>query len=295
MSMLGIIGYGYVGRSVEYGFVDYDRQRGYEPKHKALIHDKYKSSLSLEEVADKSEIIFLCLPTPYDEERLRIDLSITDEVLAFIAPRIAGQGKIIVIKSTVVPGTTRRYAGLYPGVPFAMNPEFLTEANYLQDFVKPDRIVLGVDNDWVGQKLIDLYRTCFPATTIMRMSTAAAEIVKYQANVMLASKVALANVFYDLCLAQGVNYEDVKKGVALDSRIGASHLDVTTERGFGGKCFPKDLGAIIGRCRELGVDAGALEEIHSYNLRIRKVRDWHEIAGAMVGGRIYGDTPKTQQ
>ena len=119
------------------------------------------------------------------------------------------------------------------------------------------------------------------------MSTVAAEIVKYQSNVMLASKVALANVFYDLCKAENVNYDDVKKAVALDKRIGSSHLDVTTERGFGGKCFPKDLGAIIGCCKELGVDCKLLEEIHAYNLRIRKVRDWHEIAGATVGGRIY--------
>lgn len=288
VSTIGIIGYGYVGRSVEYGFVDYDRQRGFVPKHRVVIHDKYKPSESLETVADQSDILFVCLPTPYDENRLLIDLSIMDEVLAAVAPRIAGQGKVVVIKSTVVPGTTRRYASLYPGVPFAMNPEFLTEANYLQDFVSPDRIVLGADNDWVAQKLIDLYRTCFPAAIILRMSTTAAEIVKYQANVLLAAKVSLANVFYDLCQAQGVNYEDVKKGVALDKRIGPSHLDVTTERGFGGKCFPKDLGAIIGRCRELGVDAKVLEEIHAYNLRIRKVRDWHEIAGAMVGGRIYG-------
>jgi len=72
-----------------------------------------------------------------------------------------------------------------------MNPEFLTEANYLQDFVSADRIVVGADNDWVAQKVIDLYRTCFPTAKIMHLSTAAAEIVKYQANVMLAAKVAL--------------------------------------------------------------------------------------------------------
>jgi len=84
-----------------------------------------------------------------------------------------------------------------------------------------------------------------------------------------------------------VNYGDVKKAVALDPRIGDSHLDVTSQRGFGGKCFPKDLGAIIGRCRELGVDCKLLEAVHTYNLRIRKVRDWREIAGATVGGRIY--------
>lgn len=287
MSTIGIIGYGYVGRSVEYGFTLHDRERGFEPKHKTLVYDKYKRMDSLADVLAASEIIFICLPTPYDEDNMRIDLSICDEVMADICPRIGGQGKVVVIKSTVVPGTTLRYARTYPDVPFAMNPEFLTEANYLQDFTNPDRIVIGADNDWVGQRVTDLYRTCFPAATIVRMSTVAAEIVKYQANVILASKVALANIFFDLCQANDVNYNDVKKAVALDHRIGPSHLDVTTERGFGGKCFPKDLGAIIGYCRQLGVDGKVLEEIHAYNLRIRKIRDWHEIAGATIGGRIY--------
>ncbi len=289
MSTIGIIGYGFVGRSVEYGFVDHDREHGFEPKHTALIYDRYKDMHKLQDVLSDSEILFVCLPTPYDEGKLEIDLSIFDEVMAEICPVIARLGKVVVVKSTVVPGTTRRYAETYPEVPFAMNPEFLTEANYLQDFVNPDRIVIGADNDWVAQKLIDLYRTSFASATIVRMSTVAAEIVKYQANIMLASKVAISNIFYDLCEANGVNYDDIKKAVALDKRIGSSHLDVTTERGFGGKCFPKDLGAIIGRCREVGVDCKALEEIHAYNLRIRKVRDWHEIAGATVGGRIYGE------
>ena len=287
MSTIGIIGYGYVGRSVEYGFVDYDRERGFEPKHRVLIYDKFKGPHDLNGLLRKSEIIFACLPTPYDEHKLKIDLSIYDDMMARICPKIAGKGKVVVIKSTVAPGTTQRYARRYPNVPFAMNPEFLTEANYLQDFVSADRIIVGADNDWVAQKVIDLYRTCFPAATIIHLSTVAAEIVKYQANVMLAAKVALANVFYDLCRVQNVNYEDVKKAVALDPRIGRSHLDVTSERGFGGKCFPKDLGAIIGRCHELGVDCQLLEAVHAYNLRIRKVRDWREIAGATVGGRIY--------
>lgn len=292
MSTIGIIGYGYVGRSIEYGFVDYDRQRGYEPKHTVLVYDKYKDKLPLDEVLRKSEVIFVCLPTPYDEKRLCIDLSIYNEMMAKICPKIKKRGKVVVIKSTVVPGTTRRYAKKYPDVFFAMNPEFLTEANYLQDFVDPDRIVIGADNDWVAQKVIDLYRTSFPSTTIVRMSTVAAEMVKYQANVLLATKVAVANVFYDLCKAENLNYDDVKAAVALDKRIGPNHMDITTERGFGGKCFPKDLGSIIGYCRKLGVDAKVLEEIHSYNLRIRKVRDWHEIAGAMVGGRIYAKKKK---
>jgi len=287
MSTLGIIGHGYVGKSVEYGFNGYDKEKGLEPKHQIVLYDKYKKIGSLKEISEKSEFIFACLPTPYYEDELRIDLSIYDEVMAELCPMIKNKGKIVVIKSTVVPGTTKRYANLYPNVFFSMNPEFLTEANYLQDFINPDRIVIGSDNDWISQKMIDLYRTCFPSVSIIKMSSAAAEIVKYQSNVLLATKVSIANVFYDMCQKLDVCYEDVKKGVTADKRIGTAHLNITSERGFGGKCFVKDLGAIIGRCRELKVDCKLLEEVNNYNLRIRKVKDWREIAGATVGGRIY--------
>jgi UDPglucose 6-dehydrogenase len=287
MSTIGIIGYGYVGTAVGYGFRGWDEERGRRPKHELRVFDKFKKSDPLERVLEESDHIFVCLPTPFDERALRIDLTILDRAMEQICPRVANQGKIVVLKSTVVPGTTRRYNEMYPGVPFAFNPEFLTEANYLRDFVNAERIVIGADNDWTAQSLIDLYRSCFSSTPILKLSATAAEIVKYQCNITLATRVAVANVFYDLCQAQGVNYEDVRKAVSMDSRIGESHLSVTSERGFGGKCFPKDLGAIIGRCRELGVDARPLEEVFHYNLRIRRVRDWEEIAGASVGGRRY--------
>jgi len=289
MSTIGIIGYGYVGRAVAYGFHDCDVGQGRKPEHRVLYYDKYKESDGLEKVLDEGEIIFICLPTPYHEDELRIDLSICDQMIEEIAPRIEGAGKVVTIKSTVVPGTTRRYASTYPDVHFAFNPEFLTESNYLEDFVKSDRIVIGADNDWIGQRLTDLHRACFPRTPLLRMSTTAAEVVKYQCNVLLATKVAVSNIFFDICQAEGVGYDDVKEAVGMDARIGPSHMMVTTERGFGGKCFPKDLGAIIGRCRELGVDTKLLEEINAYNLRIRKVYDWHEIAGANIGGRQYND------
>jgi UDPglucose 6-dehydrogenase len=233
------------------------------------------------------------LPTPFFEDILKIDLSIYNEALAEICPKVAGTGKILVIKSTVAPGTTRDYAELYPDVHFCFNPEFLTEANYLFDFVNTERIIVGAENDWVSQSVIMLYRSMphFRETTILQMSTTAAEIVKYQCNAILATRVAVSNVFYDICQEEGVSYEDVKKGVELDERIGSSHISVTSERGFGGKCFPKDLGAVIGKSKEIGVDCKLLEEVYEYNNRIRKVKDWHEIAGATAGGRDYRKEP----
>lgn len=155
MSVIGIIGFGYVGKAAAYGFADYDLECGREPIHEVLHYDKYKPGHTLEEVLTRSEIIFVCLPTPYHEEDLRIDLSICDGMIAEICSSLAGKGKIVAIKSTVTPETTCRYARTYPDVPFAFNPEFLTEANYLQDFISADRIIIGAENDWVAQRLID--------------------------------------------------------------------------------------------------------------------------------------------
>lgn len=280
---IGIVGYGFVGKSVEFGFKHND------VGHNIFIHDRFKDSMSLLDVLVKSEIIFLCLPTPFNEETLEIDLSIYDEVIDEICPKIEGTGKILVIKSTVVPGTTERYSKKYPNVPFVFNPEFLTEANYLMDFINSERIVLGTNNDWILQSVIMLYRTMshFRETPILSMSSSAAEIVKYQCNILLASKIAVSNIFYDICEKMDVSYEDVREAVGLDNRIGKSHMGVTTERGFGGKCFPKDLGAFIGKCKSLDVDCSVLQEVFDYNSRIRKVKDWREIAGATVGGRNY--------
>ena len=286
MSNIGIVGHGFVGQAVEYGF-----KKCHDVGHNVVIYDKYKYDTAFQNIIDSCNIIFMCLPTPFDDNNLKIDLTIYDEMMESLCPEIEGKGKIVVIKSTVVPGTTRKYAEKYRGVPFVFNPEFLTEANYLDDFVNTDRIVIGGDNNWAVQTIIMLYRSMpyFVDTPILKMSASAAEIVKYQCNVLLASKVAVSNVFYDLCNAMDVKYDDVKDAVALDKRIGQSHLKVSSERGFGGKCLVKDLGAIIGNCVAYGVDSKLLREVFDYNLRIRKTRDWEEIAGATVGGRKYGE------
>ena len=97
------------------------------------------------------------------------------------------------------------------------------------------------------------------------------------ANSFLATKVIFANEIYDLCTKLNVNYEDVKKMVVSDKRIGSSHLDITKERGFGGKCFPKDLIAFLALFKELQIDNSLLEAVHDKNNRIRKVKDWETI------------------
>lgn len=269
---IGIIGYGIVGQAVEYGFKGEDIH----------IYDKFKNYLSLPEVCAKSEFIFVSVPTPIMSDESGIDLSIVEEVVGQIAKEVEGTDKIVILKSTIVPGTTAEFAKKYPKVNFCFNPEFLTEANFLEDFVKSDRCVVGATNDLVSRRVISLYRKHFPQMPMFQTDPTTAEMVKYMANCYLASKVIFANEMFDISEKLGIKYEEVKKLVVADHRIFDSHLDVTTSRGFGGKCFPKDLLALRAMAREKGVDTEMLDTVWKKNLKIRKVHDWDEIPGAVT-------------
>lgn len=274
MSVVGVVGYGYVGKAVEYGF---------KPNNEVLVHDKFLPSLSLPKVVSKSQIIFVCVPTPMDRAYEKIDLSIVEQVVGDIV-KLAKKYKkrpIVVIKSTVIPGTTRKLGEKFKYQETAFNPEFLTEANYLDDFVNSDRIIVGGDVDWVRQRVVDLYRDSFPKTKVFQTDPVTAEMVKYMANTFLATKVMFANEMYDLCEKLGIKYEEVKQMVVADRRIYDSHLDITTQRGFGGKCFPKDTVALLGLAEELGVNLSVLEAAWKKNLKIRRIRDWEGIPGAV--------------
>lgn len=276
---IGIIGFGIVGQALAYGF----SQQDIADKYRIKYYDKYKESSPLEDVVGDSEFIFICLPTPMKADESGIDLSIIEENLAQITRYTDGTDKIIVIKSTIVPGTTASFEKKYPKSNFCFNPEFLTEANYLDDFLNADRTVVGANNDLISRRVISLFRQRFPHQKIFQTDTTTAEMVKYMANAFLSIKVIFANEMFEICQALGIKYEEVKAMVAADKRIGASHLDVTTSRGFGGKCFPKDMVALIGRAKDLKVDPKLLETIWNLNKKIRKVHDWEEIPYAVEG------------
>lgn len=276
---LGIIGYGIVGQALSYGF----SQPGIKDQYEIRYYDKYKETEILEDVIKNSEFIFICLPTPMKEDESGIDLSIIEESIAEITKLTDNTDKIIVIKSTVAPGTTASLEKKYPKSNFAFNPEFLTEANYLEDFVNADRNIVGANNDLTSRRVVALYRQRFPRTKIFQTDTTTAEMVKYMANAYLSTKVIFANEMYEICQALGIKYEEVKSMVTGDHRIFDSHLDVTTARGFGGKCFPKDIVALIGRAKDLKVYPKLLETVWDINKKIRKVNDWEEIPFVISG------------
>jgi len=268
---IGIIGYGFVGQAVEYGFSN----------HEIHIYDKYKEFESLPEVVEKSDYIFVCLPTPIKSDESGIDLKIIDQNVKELAKYTKGTDKIIVIKSTVVPGTTAGFEKKYKESLFCFNPEFLREASFLQDFVNADRVVIGATNDQVLRRVSSLYQTVLPLCPIFLTDPTSAEMVKYMANCYLATKVIFANEMYEICEKLEIKYEEVKKMVVADKRIGDGHLDITTLRGFGGKCFPKDLLALRAMAKNKGVDTKILDAVWEKNTKIRKTRDWEEIPFAV--------------
>lgn len=273
---IGIIGYGFVGQAVANGF-----QAASNGKDTILWYDKYKDGSSLEKTIKNSEFIFVCLPTPMRQDESGIDLSIFEEMIPQITKYTDNTDKIIVIKSTVTPGTTVKFEKLFPKSKFCFNPEFLTEANFLDDFINAERTVIGSNNDLVLRRAAVIFKQRFPNSKLFLTDPTTAETVKYFANAFLSLKVTFANYFYDYCQKLGIKYEEVKKMAAADHRIGDYHLEVTTLRGFGGKCFPKDLVAIMGEFKKMGVDISLLETMWEYNKKIRKVHDWDEIPFAV--------------
>ncbi len=277
MNRIGVIGWGFVGQATGLGF-------GSNTKNEVFWYDKFKESQNtLEEVIEKSDFIFVCVPTPIFDDYSGMDMSIVEGVVDEVAPKLAGTHKILVIKSTSLPGTTKRMEKKYPGVNFVMNPEFLTQKNANRDFLNPARTIIGTGSKDVAAKVISIYKTILDKNqNYIVTDPTSAEVIKYMSNLMLASKVLLANEFYEISKAVGANYLDVQKAVESDPRIG-THLGVPGpdgDMGFGGACFPKDMVGILGLARKLKVDMSALEAIWKKNLKVRKHRDWEEMPQA---------------
>ncbi|OGM21299.1 hypothetical protein A2863_03750 [Candidatus Woesebacteria bacterium RIFCSPHIGHO2_01_FULL_38_9b] len=274
MANIGIIGWGVVGRATGEGF---------KKKHNVFWNSPHKEdSTSIKDVADKCEYIFLCLPTPADFQIYKIDLSIINKVVSNFAPLVKGKNKALIIKSTVVPGTTAKLAKKYPGVKFAMNPEFLTEVNAPWDFLHPDRVVIGAYDEDVGNRIARLHRDILGyKVKIFITDPTTAELVKYMSNTFMATKIIFGNEFAELSEKLGVNYDEVVSMVGADKRILPSFFKKTSFAGFGGKCFPKDTVSILGLAKELGVNLSVLEAAWKKNLKVRKIRDWEEIRGAV--------------
>ena len=216
-----------------------------------------------------SKVIFIAVGTPPDEDG-SADLRHVLDVSRVVGKAMNGE-KIVVTKSTVPVGTARLVREEieehteYP-VHVCSNPEFLKEGAAVDDFFKPDRVVLGVDSDYAEAVLRDLYEPFVRAGgSILIMDVPSAEITKYAANAMLATRISFMNSIAQLCEATGADAEAVRKGVGSDSRIGPSFLFPGV--GYGGSCFPKDVKALAETMKDLGADASIVQAVEDVNSR----------------------------
>jgi len=214
-----------------------------------------------------SEVILIAVGTPPDEDG-SADLQHVLSVARTIG-RAMEDEKIVITKSTVPVGTARLVRETIEEetdipVHVCSNPEFLKEGAAIDDFMKPDRVVIGVDSEYAAEVLRELYAP-FVRTghSVMTMDVPAAEITKYAANAMLATRISFMNSIARLCEATGADVNAVRKGIGSDSRIGPSFLFPGV--GYGGSCFPKDVKALAKTMGDFGVDASILESVEAVN------------------------------
>jgi UDPglucose 6-dehydrogenase len=247
---IGIIGIGMVGSPLARYF---EEVAGYVRGKDFFLFDTDPAKQCSDNV-NRADIIFLCVPTPSGVNG-SADLSRVDAAISHI-----GKAKILVIKSTVPPGTTECFQQRFPQHHFLFNPEFLTERHAWEDTLHPDRQLVG----WTDQskKYAASVAALLPPAPLMapspdlELTATEAELIKYAANVFLARKVTFANALYDLAGHHGANYEHIRKGIASDSRIGPSHLEIFHGgyRGYGGYCFVKDTDALVAHARTRGLN-----------------------------------------
>jgi UDPglucose 6-dehydrogenase len=214
-----------------------------------------------------SDVIFIAVGTPPGEDG-SADLKHVLDVARTIGGAMNGE-KVVITKSTVPVGTAKLVreaiqAETKHTVHVCSNPEFLKEGAAVDDFMKPDRVVLGVDSEYAAEVLKDLYAP-FVRTghSILIMDVPSAEITKYAANSMLATRISFMNAIARLCEVADADVDAVRRGVGSDSRIGQSFLFPGI--GYGGSCFPKDVKALVKTMKDLGVDASILQAVEAVN------------------------------
>jgi UDPglucose 6-dehydrogenase len=256
----------------------------YEPGLEELVKKntaagRLSFTTSTAEGVEKSEVIFIAVPTPPLADG-GVDLSFIEKVAREIAGAMTGY-KIVVDKSTVpvktgenVAETIKRYCKARVDFDVVSNPEFLREGFAVGDLLRPDRIVIGVRSQRPVQAMKEIYAP-FKAPIIVT-DINSAELIKHASNSFLALKISYINAISVLCEATGANVQEVASGMGMDERIGRRFLDASL--GFGGSCFPKDLSAFIKIAEQVGYDFGLLKEVQKINAQqmdrfVKKISD----------------------
>lgn len=295
---IGVIGSGYVGLVTGVCFaeignavycVDIDQEKIgrlrqgimpiYEPGLEHLLernlhNGRLKFTDNLAEAVARCTLLFLCLPTPPDEDGsadLQYVLSAAGDIAHLLQASLQTQPKIVINKSTVPVGTAEKVRAVFREsapdckVYVASNPEFLREGFAVEDFMKPERVVIGTSDEYVASMMQDLYEPFVRSgNPIYIMDEQSAEITKYAANCFLAMRISFMNELSRYCEVAGADIEKIRIGIGSDNRIGKRFLFAGL--GYGGSCFPKDVKALVHSAATAGTPLRIMEAVEASNL-----------------------------
>ena len=307
-STIAVIGAGYVGLTTGACFAHLGHkvtcadvveakvdslQRGEIPIHEAGLEELVRAGMSngnlsfvlgSEKAVRDADFVYLCVPTPQTAEG-SADLRYLTAAVQQISPHLQ-PGTIVVNKSTVPVGSTLRVEQALgrSDIPVVSNPEFLREGSAVDDFLHPDRVVIGSDDEAAASHVASLYVDC--GAPIMVTDPASAETCKYAANAFLATKLSFTNAIAAVCEAVGADANDVLLGMGYDHRIG--HEFLRPGPGWGGSCFPKDSRAIISIAEDAGYDFALMRGViqandEQFDRIVRKVESVTSLDGGTVG------------
>jgi len=283
---IGIFGNGFVGSAVQFGF---SPSTGCDYEVRVYDKDTAKSVDTIEETVNESEFIFLSVPTPSNKDG-SMNLDIVEQALVDMSEVNENEHNIVLLRSTVVPGTTRELQSKFDNLRIVFNPEFLTERNAKYDFINQARVIVGggdmmLERSYV-ERVGDLYRWRFgESIPVVETNWETAELIKYMSNCFFTTKISFMNEMYQIAEKCGVDWEVALDGFFRDGRVGNSHMNVPGHDGkfgFGGSCFPKDIQALIHFGESLGLNMNTLKGAWNTNLEVRPDRDWEDLKGRAV-------------
>ena len=278
---IGVVGNGFVGGAVKFGF---SPQTGCDAEVRVYDKSPEKSTHTLEETVNKSDFIFLSVPTPSNPDG-SMHLGILESALQDIQLVNKRKNNIILIRSTITPGTTTKLCKKFKKLNIVFNPEFLTERSAKFDFINQSRFILG------GRKrntarVAELYKWRFgDSVPCIESNFETAEMVKYMNNCFFATKVSFMNEMKQIADKVNIDWDLAVEGFVRDGRVGHSHLAVPGPDGrfgFGGSCFPKDVQAMIDFGNQLGLNMNTLKGVWETNLEVRPERDWEKLEGRAI-------------
>lgn len=280
MQKIGIIGQGFVGSAVYEGMKNHFDVLAYDKDP-----NKFSNTSCIQEIVQKVDVTFLCVPTPMRSNG-ECDLRILTAALEELRICVGFETKslVVVIKSTIPPGTTEKLSKIYPDLHLVFNPEFLTEANAIEDYKNQNRIIIGGEQHDVAT-VKRIFLKAFPQVPIIETNSTIAETIKYVTNIFLATKVSFANEMYQLCEGLGIDYNTVIDYAKYDDRLGNTHWAVPGpdgDFGYGGHCFPKDIAALQHLMLQLNIDSTIINSVIQKNKLARTNLDWKQQIGRAV-------------